>query len=248
MGQANYHCADNELHIWHVVLSDIWDTGLDWLSYLNDAEHERAIRQVLPERTQEVRWSRAVLRHVLSLYVGCDPKALVFELQGAGKPVLQGVDAPVSFSLSHSQDQWLLAVQGGTSGRCGVDIEMPDTLRNVHTLAKGQWPPERYHALLKEEKNEQIQLFNRWWVRYEAWVKCFAGSIMLASRLRSEHALWFPAFLQNQRLPAMGELHKDLIVDEPGYLHDLQLPENMTASVVSTRRGQTVVYQQLTEI
>ena len=73
-------------------------------------------------------FAHALLRSILSAYVGCAPTQLIFKNNQYGKPLLEstGDSNNIQFNLSHSENLILFAVARGA--RVGIDVEY---MRNV---------------------------------------------------------------------------------------------------------------------
>jgi 4'-phosphopantetheinyl transferase len=118
------------IHVWRVPL-DVAASFVD-RSYqtLSEDERERAAAISLESARAQFVVSRAVLRTILSRYVGTPPGELRFDYGPFGKPVLvpdrEEVWKPVHFNLSHTKGLALVAV---TNREIGVDVECVDSRR-----------------------------------------------------------------------------------------------------------------------
>ena len=119
--------------------------------------------------------SHAMLRLVLSRYVGASAEKLEFEVGDRGKPRLaQGRDFPLSFNLSHSGDAALLAVSG--TPEVGVDLEEIRDDVDVRALSRSALSAAELRVLHSAPIERQRLLFFRSWVRKEAVLKgCGVG-------------------------------------------------------------------------
>jgi 4'-phosphopantetheinyl transferase len=163
------------VHVWRVDL----DTAGGQIGLLSPAERERG-REIVPE-TPRRRWiqARGVLRELLGLYLGRDPRTLELRAGPHGKPELQGHEAPgepeLGFNLSHSGGLALYAF--AADARVGIDVELPRTNLRAAALAERVFGPEAAARLRRMGPAERDHAFLRAWVRHEATLKLLGASI-----------------------------------------------------------------------
>ncbi|MGB0129736.1 MAG: hypothetical protein WBP72_18990, partial [Rhodocyclaceae bacterium] len=80
---------------------------------LSPDEQQRAGRFVFSRDREQFILAHALLRHVLSRYLGLPAGGIAFESGAAGKPALVCPAVPVSFNLSHSHGRAAIAVSDG---------------------------------------------------------------------------------------------------------------------------------------
>lgn len=115
--------------------------------------------------------ARAILRDILSRYIGCEAEEIKFNYGPTGKPALpsQLSGSPVYFNLSHSNDLALYAVT--RLGEIGIDHEwIQDDLSFEH-LAGQFLSPREFEALRLLPRPEQPEAFFKCWTRMEAYLK-----------------------------------------------------------------------------
>lgn len=132
--------------------------------------------------------SHAMLRLVLSRYVGALPGELEFEVEGNGKPRLRREpNVHLSFNLAHSGDFALLAVSDAPA--VGVDIEELRDDMDVPVLAGSVLSDAEMRVFRDAPAQEQRSLFFRTWVRKEAVLKgCGLGLALEPARVVVLHA------------------------------------------------------------
>ena len=104
--------AAGEVHVWRIEL-DRSPSTLSWLrSVLSEIEVARASRFHRPRDRDRFVVARGPLREILALYLGREPRRLVFTAGGSGKPALASEFASweLEFNLSHSGNLALLAL------------------------------------------------------------------------------------------------------------------------------------------
>jgi 4'-phosphopantetheinyl transferase len=109
---------------------------------------------------------RGRLRERLAAHLGARPEALAFREGPFGKPELVDYDLP--FSLSHSQEQMLLAIGDAA---LGCDIEWIDPDLDWRPLAESLFAAEEIEALALVSGAAARRGFFACWARKEAFVK-----------------------------------------------------------------------------
>jgi 4'-phosphopantetheinyl transferase len=150
---------------------------------LDPDERRRATRFVFPLHRGRYVAGRGLLRRILARYLGVLPGSLLFEYNAHGKPALRlsGIDdaPPLTFNLSHSDDELVVAVSRGRM--VGIDIErVPDA--DDHTLdtaeiAERFFSPEERRALAELAPGERRRGFFACWTRKEAFIKALGGGL-----------------------------------------------------------------------
>ena len=160
----------DELHLWRTStrISPIFACDLQAL--LNRDERARALRFRRDGDRERYVVSHAMLRLVLSHYVGAPPAELEFEIEANGKPRLRPMpESNLSFNLAHSGDLALLAISGGP--KVGVDLEEIRDDVDVPALANSVLSAAELKVLDETPLERQRALFFRSWVRKEAVLK-----------------------------------------------------------------------------
>src|SRR5262245_15865202 len=119
--------SENEVHVWRAFLDREADRLDDLGTALAEDERRRAARFVFARDRSHFARTRAVLRDILSRYLGRTPASIEFAYAHAGKPCVQLLDSDprLRFNVSHSRG---LAVYGFSSGRAiGIDAESIQT-------------------------------------------------------------------------------------------------------------------------
>ncbi len=170
------------------------------LSQLNHEELRWHQRMRSPHRRREFILCRAALRAIVCQRLGCLNRDLSFGLSHYGKPfaLVGGVQATVSFNISHSGRHGLIAV--ASSGRIGVDVEerrtRPDLVGTVRTIMS----PHETRALVGHPNRETNYHLYRVWTLKEALAKALGlGFALDLTRVSLPSAM-----LDGKRI---GELH-----------------------------------------
>lgn len=161
--------------------SDLW-----WTRYAELSGHPvlDEYRQLLnaDERDKEPRFyfakdrlrylvTRALVRTVLSRYLGVGPADLQFGQNEYGRPHVLAPDAsqPLSFNISHTDG--LIALAVSRCGDVGVDVENIVTRRAALEIAPRFFASAESMALAALPVAEQPERFFEYWTLKESYIK-----------------------------------------------------------------------------
>ncbi len=197
------------------------------LSLLPSSECQRA--DTISPHIQSVRWrcGRIALRLILNRHGGSNLARTPFLASPQGRPSL--VASTIDFSLSDSGSMLLIAISH--SGRIGVDIEQPRTLKMA---------PERIVRLVTASKGLVGQADDvsptQAWTRIEAFAKAAMPSLAAClSALGTAGHRGHP-----QSLVELDERARGVRADAGVTVYDLELGHNLCGAVALTSiaRGQ----------
>ena len=114
---------------------------------------------------------RGALRILLGDRLGRPPERLIFASGTHGKPhlVVDGQPASISFNVSHSGDDGLIAITG--SGSLGVDLEQRRPLSDLDGVATRVFGNNERDALSGLAGDDKLAFFHRLWTCKEALIK-----------------------------------------------------------------------------
>ena len=137
---------------------------------LDASERQRATAYGNPVAAQHFTASRALLRAVLSHYLGCAPVAIAYALQDHGKPVLAiPHTGQLHFSLAR-RDGWC-AISLCRNHPVGVDIEQVRELPEMNDVAALYFSAQDCKALNQLSGSAQQRRFFELWTALEAMGK-----------------------------------------------------------------------------
>ncbi len=151
---------------------DIWQFSLkeahfDCESLLSPDEHERKNRYYFKKHQRRFLIARASLRRILSAYLNCDPKNLIFHYSKEGKPYLQSKQ-DIHFNLSHSGDLAQCAI--GCHNPLGIDLEAFSE-RPYSGIASMMFSKEENLMLNRMHYTLKPATFFHIWSQKEAFIK-----------------------------------------------------------------------------
>ncbi|MBA2655628.1 MAG: 4'-phosphopantetheinyl transferase superfamily protein [Tatlockia sp.] len=111
--------------------------------------------------------ARGMLRLILGRYSQQDPKALKFDYNAHGKPMLVNAQS-LEFNLSHSADLALLAI--GQQYSLGIDLEF-FSARPYEGMASHSFSSQEFQAFLALPDFLKPQVFFHIWAQKEAFIK-----------------------------------------------------------------------------
>lgn len=194
------------------------------LASLDAQERARAARFVFEDDRRRYQAAHAAMRALLAQATGQgEPSALRFVHNPFGKPSL--ADAPgCHFSLSHSGDAALLAIDAGAP--VGVDVEIDRAMDDIDAMAQAHFTAAERDALKHAAREAQASAFLRTWTRKEACLKAIGTGLSVD-----------PRQLETARAGAADEAWLDDAIHGARPLHLLsgRLAPNLLYSVATTR-------------
>lgn len=173
----------DEVHLWRTSTRVSPILACDLQALLSRDERARALRFRRDADRERYVVAHAMLRLVLSHYVGAPPAELAFEVEAHGKPGLRAIpESGPSFNLAHSGELALLAVSGGPA--VGVDVEEIRDDVEVPALGRAVLSKAERRVLHAAPPERQRSLFFRCWARKEAVLKgCGVGLALEPDRV-----------------------------------------------------------------
>jgi len=164
--------SENQVDIWCARLPDEWDSSLSdsYRKILTPEETERYARFAFEKDRRQFLLTRALVRDVLSRYLGVEPAALVFARNEYGKPALaEPLGCPVTFSLSHTKGLSVCAV--ASEQMIGVDVESLQRTPGHQDIPKRFFATSEVAFLESVDKPQKSTEFLRLWTLKEAFIK-----------------------------------------------------------------------------
>lgn len=168
----------NTVHIWQIQLSEFLEQKDTLKKLLNSSELARANRFKFAIHHNRFTIARAMLRKILSLYIGMTSEEIEFGYEARGKPYLNKNTHNIQFNLSHSDDWAVYAIT--KEAKVGIDIEK---MQNDYkeSVAKRFFSEQENNELLQLPFPKQVQAFYRIWVKKEAVIKLLGGDLYSVS-------------------------------------------------------------------
>lgn len=155
------------LDLWFADLDVTADTLACFKHWLSRSELARAERFHSNLHCARYIVGRASLRYLLADRLGCSPGAIRFSYGTNGKPMLEGGQGHVEFSLAHSGGDAVIALADGVA--IGVDIEPLRPIAEVESLARLVFSDAERREL--ELAVDPAAAFLNGWTRKEAYLK-----------------------------------------------------------------------------
>ncbi|MBX5458511.1 MAG: 4'-phosphopantetheinyl transferase superfamily protein [Thermogemmatispora sp.] len=180
---AHMSLVRGEVHIWGATLALPPTSVEDLAAVLTPAEQDHAARFRSAQARQHFVAARAILRLILSRYLGLLPQQLRLRTNPWGKPELEpspdSSQSTLTFNLSHSEALALYAVTGGQA--IGIDLEYQRPLpeAELEQLAARYFAPAEYRTLLSLPQEKRLPAFFHCWTRKEAYVKARGQGLSL---------------------------------------------------------------------
>lgn len=162
-----------------------------WLSIfskevLSQDENDRASRFISEDLRARFVIAHAILRIILSEYLGTHPQSLQFSKKSHGKPFLCSPQN-VNFNLSHSGDYVFI---GLGCEPLGVDIEVYENGRDYTAIAKRVLTAQEHSFFVQLEKYEREWFFLKMWCLKEAYAKAIGYGLEIElGEIETRHIL-----------------------------------------------------------
>lgn len=169
--------SSDHVDVWFVPLQSPQHDYERLFETLSDDERKRAERFYFDVHRRRFAIGRAVLRSILSRYLGCDAAEVCFDYGSHGKPVLSGAGAglDLTFNASGSND---LAVYGVTRGReIGIDVEWMEPDRSCDKIVERFYTEAEKQAYRQVSAAEKREVFFQSWTRKEAYIKAIGDGL-----------------------------------------------------------------------
>jgi 4'-phosphopantetheinyl transferase len=141
--------------------------------YLCVSERERAARFHFRADYDRYVAARAFLRLQLGAFLDSDPKSLLLQHTGHGKPFIE--KCGIEFNLSHSGDWVLFAFT--RSAPIGVDIEHIRPLSDMREVAKQNFAASEFGLWEATFERDRTEAFYRCWTRKESFIKAIGEGL-----------------------------------------------------------------------
>ncbi len=141
------------------------------LGLLSQPERTRYRRFLVEDARQQFLLARGALRLLLSKRLNRVPAAISFATEAYGKPyaIVDDVPAPVSFNISHSGDDGLIALTGLRS--VGIDLERRRPQVDLDGVAARVFGARERAVLSGLTGRKKLDLFYQLWTCKEALIK-----------------------------------------------------------------------------
>lgn len=156
--------ANARLHLLPIAAAVAEVPGLDWLT---DAERQRLQALTAPARRDSFLAGHWQARWQAAQWLQLDVARIALDTHADGRPLLciDGDAAPLQLSLSHSSDWLALAL---ADVPVGVDIELPQRVRDWQALARFVFAPDELQRLQDADAAGCCDVFHALWTLKEA--------------------------------------------------------------------------------
>lgn len=179
VGPARRDLTVGEVEVWLAYL-DLNSEAIERLGgYLSAEEKNRAAKfHFEPDRRRYIA-THGFLREVLSRHLRIDPIDIAYSPDNYGKPSLQGASAASGLSFNLSRSRALAACALVVGRAVGVDIEYRQPIEHFEAVARHNFAPSEYLALMALPEVRRERAFYACWTRKEAYVKALGQGLSL---------------------------------------------------------------------
>jgi len=166
--------TDGVIHVWMADFAGITDEALlgRYLVMLAPDEEARRNRFVFEHDRRRYLVTRALVRTILSRYLGLPPKSWMFATDTRGKPHVLNDEAKaarLSFNISHTESLILVGVGAGAA--VGVDVENRRRRPAPLEIAERYFAPAEVRDLRALPLERQPDRFFDYWTLKESYIK-----------------------------------------------------------------------------
>ncbi len=161
------HIASGQIQVWRAQLHLMIPQLDTFIPHLSQEERDRGNRLVKTEHRCRFLISHAILRLILSRYLGQPPNDIQLQKGPHGKPYLE--DQPLQFNMTHSNDIALYAITACAD--IGIDVEYVKRKHRMDALVKRFFSKREYQEYQSFPEGERHLAFYRAWTRKEAYLK-----------------------------------------------------------------------------
>ena len=166
-----YSISNNEIHVWN---NKLFSVGLNY-SILTRQELYYAEKYPTNSQKKKYFYTRALLKQILSLYVGLPANEITFVNNSSGKPYLCNKEN-LYFNLSHTNTQFCLAI--GCTDEIGIDIEAHPESHTMEEIIDYFLTDEEKSNVLKSSADSDLELnLLRMWTQKEAITKALGYTL-----------------------------------------------------------------------
>lgn len=164
-----------EVHIWTTSVLGIKEQLQHLRSLLTEEEAAKIAFYKFEHTRQSYVVSQAVLRVLLSLYLGVEPREVNLGVRSKGKPFLKH-DRPIFFNLSNSDGVCVFAFSG--DGEVGIDLERIRPMTDIDQLIQNNLTSREKEYVLKDPE-KSLRRFFRFWTFKESYLKAIGEGMRL---------------------------------------------------------------------
>jgi 4'-phosphopantetheinyl transferase len=166
-----------EIQVWAAWLDAEGDGVNGFWSMLSNQERERANHFVFERDRSRFITARGILRGMLSLHLGMEPREIEFSYSAKGKPSLGGDCAGrgLEFNLAHSGNLAVFAV--ARRRMVGVDVEQVRPVPDISAIIERSFSTRESARIKRLSGDEAARDFFKIWTRKEAWLKATGEGI-----------------------------------------------------------------------
>lgn len=166
---------EGQIDIWPIRVYEPCEQQLLTVLSRSEAHKASQLRNKPARETYLV--TRAVLRLLISKYIACDPRNILFSYNQYGKPRLLDSSQGLHFNVAHTANAAIIAVVMGCE--IGIDIESICFHDDLMAVAEHCFCGEEIYELLSMGGEARTEMFFKCWTRKEAYTKATGEGLFL---------------------------------------------------------------------
>jgi 4'-phosphopantetheinyl transferase len=167
-----------EIPVWWMRTDALTPADCDrWLDILDRDERDRAARFHFEQHRREYIAAHALVRTMLTFYLGCPAPAWRFSLDQYGKPSIASASGAPEFQFNLSHTSGLVAATVAAHGKIGIDVETIDQTKADFAVAEAYFARSEVEILRRMPEAERALWFFRFWALKESYIKAIGTGL-----------------------------------------------------------------------
>lgn len=170
-----YSLNENDVHVWLCDFTQI-PVGIiaDYYRLLCESERQRYERFQFDKDKMAFVYSHAMLRLILSSYLKCTPKSIIYHINSFGKPSIKNNVTPalIEFNLTHTDNMAACVITNTKNTSVGIDIEKSNSDVDIFSLFNLSLSKDEQKEITEcGDENEMKRRFIELWTLKESLLK-----------------------------------------------------------------------------
>lgn len=213
------------VNVYNIKISNLLPSVHSLYRLLSNKEQIQSKRFFTSNLSNRYIVTRAILRSILSTYIGTTYKDIEFVRNIYGKPYVKGIG--IEFNMSHSYDSAYYAITSNFA--VGIDVEFYNQQKNIVNIAKSVFSIRELDYFFNLSQCKRQEFFFNTWTKKEAVIK--AMGLGLAYPMENVDTIIYKDL-------GYIKLSKDIY-----YLHDLTSESRYQVHLVVKNVNDIVIHQ-----
>ncbi len=216
---------DDEIHIWRFNLDPVKSFNEFFINLLSDEEKKQVEKIKLGDVKNRSIISKAIIKNIISNYLGLNIKQIIFSYNEFGKPVIpERINSfRLNFNISHSGDLGLIAIT--RKNLIGIDVEKMNELDQIDDIINLCFTETEKYMLSCLESTEKKEVFYKIWTGKEAFIKAIGKGFSFPLKNISFR-------LNSKKEMVIGEILDPMNTGKDWQIYNFNPQDNYTSALV----------------